>query len=137
MAASLNLLKLCVGAESIADLKAWIAQRKRASRAAGPYRHAHITRMVPKRMEELRGGSLYWVIRGQISCRQKLLGIEPFVDKAGVGRCRLVLEQKVTPVAPLPHRAFRGWRDVWRSWAVRCRVVTAHRCGWPSNFRNR
>ncbi len=67
--------------------------------------------MVPKRTEELTdGGSLYWVIRGEVACRQRLLAVRPFVDKEGIGRCRLVLEPKVTLVEPRPWRPFQGWR---------------------------
>ncbi len=109
---TLHLVKLCVGAESIADLEEWIARRiaERIARGEAP-RHAHVTRMVPKRAAELLdGGSLYWVIKGRISARQRLTGVEPFVDADGVGRCRLWLDPKVTPVAPRPMRAFQGWR---------------------------
>jgi hypothetical protein len=71
----------------------------------------HTTRMVPKRADELvDGGSLYWVIRGQVACRQRILAVRPFVDRQGVGRCRLVLEPKVVLVEPRPWRAFQGWR---------------------------
>jgi hypothetical protein len=67
--------------------------------------------MVPKRAEEiLDGGSIYWVIRGEILCRERILDIRPFVDKDGVGRCRLVLDPKCVPVRPRPYRAFQGWR---------------------------
>ena len=67
--------------------------------------------MLPTRKEELLdGGSLYWVIRGEIACRQRLLDVRPFVDKEGVGRCHLVLEPKLVLVAPRPFRAFQGWR---------------------------
>jgi hypothetical protein len=67
--------------------------------------------MVPKRLEELLGdGSLYWVIRGQVACRQPLLDIRPFTDSDGIGRCRLVLEPRVIPVEPRPYRPFQGWR---------------------------
>ncbi len=104
---ALNLIKLCVGAESIADLKAWIALRHQRN----PGVHAHVTRMAPKRGEELLdGGSLYWVIKGQLCARQKLIGLEPFVDSAGVKRCALQLDDAVVPVRPRPHRAFQGWR---------------------------
>jgi hypothetical protein len=59
--------------------------------------------MVPKRAEELLdGGSLYWVIRGSVMCRQQLIGVRRFVDKDGIGRCRLVLKPKVVLVAPRP-----------------------------------
>ena len=67
--------------------------------------------MVPKRAGELvAGGSLYWVIRGQVSCREKILDIRPFTDKDGVGRCRVVLDGKLVLVEPRPRSAFQGWR---------------------------
>jgi len=76
-----------------------------------PPRYAHITRMVPKRAEEiLGGGSLYWVIKGQIEARQRIVGIEPFMDADGVGRCKVWLDGAIVPVAPRPMRAFQGWR---------------------------
>lgn len=109
---SLHLIKLCVGADSIADLEDWIAVRM-AERAGRGERqqHAHVTRMVPKRAEDLiDGGSLYWVIKGQIAARQRLVEVAPFVDVDGVGRCRLWLDPAVVPVRPRPMRAFQGWR---------------------------
>jgi hypothetical protein len=109
---SLNLIKLCVGCDSVADLSSWIRQRLKQKKARKEKpEHIHTTRMVPKRVDELLdGGSLYWVIRGQVMCRQDLVAIRPFVDKDGVGRCRLVLRHKVVPVEPRPFRAFQGWR---------------------------
>jgi hypothetical protein len=109
---SLNLIKLCVGCDSVAELSTWIKQRLKQKKARNEKpEHIHTTRMVPKRVDELLdGGSLYWVIRGQIMCRQDLVAIRPFVDKDGVGRCRLVLRPKVVPVEPRPFRAFQGWR---------------------------
>jgi hypothetical protein len=109
---SLNLIKLCVGCDSVAELSSWIKQRLKQKKARNEKpEHIHTTRMVPKRVDELLdGGSLYWVIRGQIMCRQGLVAIRPFVDKEGVGRCRLVLRPKVVPVEPRPFRAFQGWR---------------------------
>jgi len=109
---SLHLIKLCVGCDSISDLEEWIEENRAHHRRLGrDYEQTHTTRMVPKRVEELLdGGSLYWVIRGQVACRQTLLDIRPFTDGDGVGRCRLVLEPKVIPVAPRPFRPFQGWR---------------------------
>ena len=67
--------------------------------------------MAPKRAAELiDGGSLYWVIKGQLAARQRLLEVEPFVDADGVRRCRLWLDPEVTPVRPRPMRPFQGWR---------------------------
>ncbi len=108
----LHLLKLCVGCNSIADLVEWIEENRiHHKRLKRDYEQTHTTRMVPKRAEEIvAGGSLYWVIKGQVSCRQRLLDIRPFTDTDGIGRCRLVLEPKVIPVEPRPFRPFQGWR---------------------------
>lgn len=107
----LHLIKLCVGADSVGDLEAWIKQKLNALKKGAKREHIHTTRMVPKRADELvEGGSLYWVIRGQITCREQIAAIRPFVDKEGVGRCRVALVPKVILVEPRPFRAFQGWR---------------------------
>ena len=109
---TLHLIKLCVGAVSIADLEEWVAERVAERRRRGePPRSLHVTRMVPSRKDELLdGGSLYWIIKGQLAARQELLGVEPFIDVDGIGRCKLWLEPEVRPVSPRPYRAFQGWR---------------------------
>jgi hypothetical protein len=67
--------------------------------------------MVPKRVDELLdGGSLFWVIKGQVAARQMLLAVRPFTDADGIGRCHLVLEPKVVAIEPRPYRPFQGWR---------------------------
>jgi hypothetical protein len=109
---ALHLLKLCVGADSVADLEGWVEERvrERVAKRQKP-RSLHVTRMVPTRAAEIvEGGSLYWVIRGQLAARQSVLEIEPFVDVDGVGRCKLWLDREVIKVAPRPYRAFQGWR---------------------------
>ncbi len=86
---------------------AWQTAKKKGL----PLRHVHITRMTPKRDGELlAGGSLYWVIKGEIAAREKIIAIEPFRDKDGIGRCRLVMQPKVIAVSPRPMRPFQGWR---------------------------
>ncbi len=109
---ALHLIKLCVGCDSVRDLQDWIRQKLKDKRRRGEKaEHIHRTRMVPKRADELiDGGSLYWVIRGEIMCRQRIRAVRPFRDKDGVGRCGLVLEPKVVLVTPRPYRAFQGWR---------------------------
>ncbi|MDI4659119.1 DUF1489 family protein [Xanthobacter autotrophicus] len=109
---TLHLIKLCVGATSIADLEDWIAQRAEVARKAGqPFEQIHVTRMVPTRREELLdGGALYWVIKGEVAARQRLIDLRPFVDADGVRRCGLVLDPCVVPVEPRPSRPFQGWR---------------------------
>jgi hypothetical protein len=121
----LHLIKLCVGCDSVRNLEDWIKEKLKArggsGRAAsggrtggsnrGRRERNHTTRMVPKRAAEiLDGGSLYWVIRGQIMCRERILAVNPFVDKEGVGRCHVVLDCKPVLVEPRPYRAFQGWR---------------------------
>ncbi|MEH6720939.1 MAG: DUF1489 family protein [Aurantimonas endophytica] len=108
----LHLIKLCVGVETVDELEAYVAARLDHARATGAaVEQIHTTRMVPKRAAELAdGGSLYWVIKGHTQVRQRLLAIRPFVDEAGIGRCRLVLEPVFTRTAWQPRRAFQGWR---------------------------
>jgi hypothetical protein len=109
---TVHLIKLCVGCDGVRDLEGWIKQKLKAKRKSGEKpEHIHRTRMVPKRADELTdGGSLYWVIRGEIMCRQRIRAIRPFVDKDGIGRCGVVLDPKVVLVEPRLHRAFQGWR---------------------------
>jgi hypothetical protein len=109
---ALHLIKLCVGCDSIQDLEEWIEENRILNRRLRRvYEQTHTTRMVPKRAGEIvEGGSLFWVIRGQIACRQRLMEIRPFTDSDGIGRCHLVLEPVVTPVEPRPFRPFQGWR---------------------------
>jgi len=109
---ALNLIKLCVGCESMQELEGWIKQRMKEKRKRGEKpEHIHRTRTMPKRTAELTdGGSLYWVIRGEIACRQRIRDLRPYRDKDGIGRCGIVLEPKVVPVDPRPFRAFQGWR---------------------------
>jgi hypothetical protein len=108
----LHIIKLAVGCESVKELKGWVAERMQTAKRKGlSPRHIHITRMTPKRVEDvLAGGSLYWVIRGEIAAREKIIAIEPFRDRDGIGRCRLVMQPKVIAVLPRPMRPFQGWR---------------------------
>jgi hypothetical protein len=108
----LHIIKLCVGAESIEDLAHWQAGRlkEQKKRKAKKLELVHVTRMMPKRKDEvLDGGSLYWVIKGQIAVRQKLLDIRE-VTKNGTPHCGLVYDAKLVPVQRRAHRPFQGWR---------------------------
>lgn len=111
-APTLHLLKLCVGPASIAELEERIAQNRDAALRLGrDPAPVHTTRMVPTRASEIAGrGSIYWVIKGTLLCRQSVTAITPFTDADGIGRCRLILEPAVTPVSPRPCRPFQGWR---------------------------
>ncbi len=109
---ALNLLKLCVGVSAVEELQAWIDYRLDEKKRQGRESiQAHTTRMIPKRMDELLdGGSLYWVIKGNIQVRQHLVDIRPFVDPQGIKRCDLVLEPRLILTEWQPRRAFQGWR---------------------------
>jgi hypothetical protein len=103
---TVHLIKLCVGVSDIHELAEWQARRLRQTR-----RIYHITRMVPKRADELTdGGSIYWVIRGVVLVRQRIDAVERYTDEEGIGRCKLVFDPELVPVRPVPRRAFQGWR---------------------------
>jgi len=104
----INLLKLCVGADRVEDLTDW----QHGQRRNWPEGQAiHVTRMWPKREAELlEGGSLYWVIKGVILCRQRLLDLREVTLGDGIRRCALVLDAEVTRTEAAPRRPFQGWR---------------------------
>ena len=100
------MLKLCVGVSEIEELESWVKDCR-----AGRDTLDHTTRMFPKRRDEiLKGGSLYWVIRGMILCRQPIADLEAVTGADGIERCRIVFRPKIIPVRPSPRRAFQGWR---------------------------
>lgn len=100
-----HLLKLCVGAEKVEDLIEWQTARY----GTGPA--MHVTRMWPKRDAEiLDGGSLYWVFKGLVLARQKVLGLEEVIGADGIRRCAILLDRDVIRTEAMPRRAFQGWR---------------------------
>jgi hypothetical protein len=109
---ALHLIKLAVGCSSISDLEEWIEETRLLFRRLGrPYEQLHTTRMNPRRLTSIDSQtSLYWVVKSQVQCRQRLLEIRPFTDAEGISRCHLVLEPVVHPVSPRPMRPFQGWR---------------------------
>lgn len=108
MTKPLHILKLCVGAERVEDLIDW--QKTPQSRGAdGSPRH--VTRMWPKRSEEiLSGGSLYWVFKGVILARQRIVRLDEVQCHDGVVRCGLVLDPEIIRTQAAPRRPFQGWR---------------------------
>jgi len=109
---ALNLIKLCVGADSVEDLREWIDFCLGEKLAAGETpEHVHTTRMFPKQADQIVGeGSLYWVIKGRVQCRQRIVDIRPVVDGEGISRCQIVLDPKVVLTQTQPKRPFQGWR---------------------------
>lgn len=103
---TVHILKLCVGVEAIEDLAAWQKLRLKNNK-----RVFHVTRMMPRRKKEvLDGGSIYWVIKGIIQVRQKIIGLEPVVGEDGITRTEIRFDPELVPVRPTPRRAFQGWR---------------------------
>ena len=109
---TLHVIKLCVGAVSIEDLSAWQkAHRKGKHKATGKACVFHTTFQTPKRQAELLdGGSLFWVIRGTIRVRHRILRLDDVTDADGQQYCAIIYDPKVTLVEPRPRRAFQGWR---------------------------
>jgi hypothetical protein len=108
---ALHLIKLCVGVSELKEFEEWRREEQRARRPMH-----HVTRMFQKRSAEiLKGGSIYWVIRGLISVRQRILKLEPVTGRDGIQRCRIVFDSAYVLVRPTPHRAFQGWRYLEKS----------------------
>lgn len=84
---------------------------KRRAAAGLSAHHEHVTRMFPKQKEALEaGGSIYWVIKGMILCRNKIYRLEEVTRRDGVKACSILMEPDLIPVVPTPRRAFQGWR---------------------------
>ena len=108
MGASINLIKLSVGTDSVDNLAEWHRQT-RAQMPDGLPRH--VTRMWPKREAEiLNGGSIYWVIKGLIQCRQKVLRLDEVIGSDGIRRCAIVLDPELHRTQSAIKRPFQGWR---------------------------
>ncbi len=108
LANSINLIKLCVGAESVESLIAWQASAG-AKTADGLPRH--VTRMWPRRAGELlNGGALYWVIRGSVQCRQRILRLDEVIGADGIRRCGIVFDPAIIRTQRPLKRPFQGWR---------------------------
>jgi hypothetical protein len=103
---ALHLLKVCVGIASIEALAA--VQAKRRGRAKGS---PHYTRNLPKRAAEvLAGGSMFWIIKGFVRVRQRIIGIDT-VHLEEEGRfCRLLLHPELVATEPQPRKPHQGWR---------------------------
>lgn len=110
---SLNLIKLSVGTDSIEDLGQWQTERLRQMKADGVSKPQlfHRTGQKPRRDAELlNGGSIYWVIKGMIQARQKLVGFGEGTRPDGRACCLILLDRALIPVRPTTRRAFQGWR---------------------------
>src|SRR4029453_5467466 len=101
MQVPLHLTKVAVGCASLEALTNRIARRVSGG---GVVRVP--TRMRPKRMEELVGGSLHWIVKHRIIAREQILRFEDRND----GRIDIVCQADLVIVPPKPRRAHQGWR---------------------------
>lgn len=108
----LHLIKLAAGAEGVDELQRRIDRSVAANKSAGRGAvHSHETRMFPRRREELlAGGSLYWVVRGVVLVRQRIIGLESRTGADDAPRCAILLDPALVPTEAQSRRAFQGWR---------------------------
>ena len=109
---ALHMLKMAVGIETLGHLAQ--VQKQRMARAEGGDGASglrHFTRNAPRRSREiLDGGSIYWIIKGAIRVRQRILGISRGTDAEGRRYCALSLDPALVRTIPRPNKALQGWR---------------------------
>ena len=108
MGKHIHLVKLSVGSDTVESLTEW--QRTNRARVSDGL-PCHVTRMWPKREAELlKGGSLFWVIKGFLQCRQRILRLDEVIGKDGIRRCAIVLDPEIVRTTNVRKRPFQGWR---------------------------
>ena len=108
---TVNIVKLAVGVKSVEELaliqKQFLSQLGNQAKK----RFYHSTKLMPKKHESIvKSGSLYWVIKGVICARQKILEITKQEDSDGVKRCKIYLDNSIIKTTPIRKRPFQGWR---------------------------
>ena len=102
----LHLLKMAVGVGSLDELRQ--ARAARIEQHGGSWVY---TRNHPRRADTvLAGGSLFWVIRGQIRVRQRVTGFRSERDEKGRAYCLIEVEPVLVPTLLRAWRPFQGWR---------------------------
>lgn len=108
---TIHMQKLAVGVQTVDALRRRVAQRL-AGKAG---RHVVLTRMMPVQRDALlAGGSIYWVIAGQVRARQRIVAMDAFGGKAGTAKgakhCRITLDPEVVETECVARKPFQGWR---------------------------
>jgi hypothetical protein len=96
----LHLTKVAFGCRTLEALEKRIAGRD----VGGEVRI--VTRMRPRRADELIGGSLYWIVKHRLVACQEILRLEDRTD----GRINIVCSAQLVLIPPSPKRAHQGWR---------------------------
>jgi len=101
----MNLVKLAVGIKSVNELKT-----RQTLRYKKHNKNIHITRLFPKKFESIKNkGSMFWVINGYISVRQKIVSLEKVKHEDGKNYCHILLHKDLIETRNIRHRAFQGW----------------------------
>jgi hypothetical protein len=108
----IHMIKLCVGVSTLQELEDYRDERAHWWDADyGEDVHVHRTRMMPKRAAEMEGlSSIYWVISGQVVCRQPILRLARFTNAEGIDYCDIIMAPDMVRTVPYPKRPFQGWR---------------------------
>ena len=102
----LHLLKMAVGIADLDELRRFRAARRKERGGSWVYTRNH-----PRRAAEvLAGGSIYWVIRGQIRVRQRVTGFCSERDDKGRAYCLIDVDPHLVATIWRPWRPFQGWR---------------------------
>jgi hypothetical protein len=105
---TIHLIKMAVGVD---DLDHLIEMRRARRKREGEGPVGHRTRHMPKRATEiLDGGSLYWVIKGLIRVRQRIVALTAETDEEGKRSCLIAMDHTLVPTEPQLQRPFQGWR---------------------------
>jgi len=106
---TVHILKLCVGIETVEHLME-VRKGQEHRLSDGTAYHYHMTRFRPKRAEEiLDGGSIFWVVKGFIQFRQRIIGLEN-IKIDGAVKCKIIMNAKIVRTESQPRRPHQGWR---------------------------
>ncbi|WP_310468814.1 DUF1489 family protein [Sphingomonas sp.] len=96
----LHLTKVAVGCRTIEALEKRVAARTHNGEMRVP------TKLRPKRMDELVGGCIHWIVKHRLVGRQVILRFEDRKD----GRIDIVVAGDLELIPAVPKRAHQGWR---------------------------
>jgi hypothetical protein len=96
----LHLTKVAFGCRTLDALEKRVAARSHDGEVRV------VTRMRPKRIDELIGGSLHWIVKHRLVARNRILRFEDRKD----GRIDIVLSASLELIPAVPKRAHQGWR---------------------------
>lgn len=103
---ALHILKLCVGIDDVDQIRT--VQRRRL---AAQGRLCHFTRHRPRRAAEvLDGGSIYWIIKGFVQVRQRIIAIDHVTEASNGKHCAFVFDVELVATVWQPRRPHQGWR---------------------------